>query len=415
MPKVEIPADLQGQFVSKIPSPTAMELSGVTNWGASYMQNAAYFAQFSVSRLYQRADTNIPAIAQKMLQIVPTVQQGAQVWRNADNPAGALADLGDISFAVMEQAMNIIGAVGEAVPVINIVAKVGLAVQRIFWKKWFESIQPQPAPVGLRYDWATDNSVQREMASMISGGNIVEVFLPRVNFRTSGGDIELRKVQDLTVSKDRDWMVIPQGDVLGLGCLPGGMGIPWSWQEFSQWSDFSPGSLSASIVAWGLASGEFGLTKAEKAYIKSEWVLFYGYVAKKADELDAKYDSTGKRTYGRQRNVLLNALRPIKPTPLTLPTDPDEAQKAMEGVGDPMWGTGAHGIGPTMAQAVAVQIDTMKKRAKSVVFREVPPSRKLPPPPSRQSSYKVGQLPSSGGGEMLLLGGAAAATYFFFR
>lgn len=311
MTGLRIPPQLLGAFRSKIPTAEEMRLGGVTDWGAGYIANSATWIQSALARHWSLPDIEIPAGAQGLLDVVPTAVDAVATWQNAEGGA-KLSAIGAGAYAAIDAALSGMKATAGSVPIIGAVAQVGLAAQEIFWTRWLASVQPHPAPPGLKYDRGTDEKVQQDALDLIGSQDVTRAFLPFVDLTASKGEIEFRRVQDLTVEKEREWLVLPQGPALGLGFMPGGLGIPRSWQGLGGvlWSDYAPGSLAASIAAWELATGSLA-PHVDFDRIAAEWFTFWSWIQKAANELDAKYKETGEREFADQRNVLERALRPV--------------------------------------------------------------------------------------------------------
>lgn len=318
-----------------------MRLSGATDWGAAYLANNATWIQVALARHWQKLpELEVPGEAQAFLDTVPLLADAEKTWE-AGELGDKLAAISQGSFAAVDAMLGAMDATFGSIPIIGMVAKIGIAAQRIFWNRWLASVQPQPAPVGLAYDRGTDEKIQQDMLDRIEGGDITGVFRPPVDLNESGGELEFRRVQDLTIEEEREWLVLPQGPTMGLGFMPGGLGAPRSWQGLGGvlWSDYAPGSLSASVAAWELARGTFA-DQVDWSRLAAEWFTFWSWIQKAANDLNAEGTDEAKR----KRNVLLRALRPIS-------LEPGSAGQQLYGTGS--WlGPDQRGAGRSMADVV---------------------------------------------------------------
>lgn len=356
MAKVVIPPDLQGNFNSTIPTQGELEVVGATDWGARFVQNSALWTQFALSRFWFNGNTNISTEAQGLIDLVPGLPDAVATWEAAQLPGNKLSGISQGVYRIIETGLTAIESIPNGyVKIIATVARIGIFVQKAFWNRWYQSIQPQPAPIGLSYNADTDNDVQRQMISLIGGGDPTSMFLPRIDLSSSGGQIDFEKVQDLNSKKGREWKATPTGGSLGLGAMPAGMGIPWAWQGpgAAQWSDFAPGSLQAAILGWALTTGEFR-DEMDWGRVKSEWYTFWSWVQKKANELNEEFKATSDVQTGHKRNVLLRALRPVQ-------------TESGPGVGQQLYGTGGwlgpdgRGEGPHMGDIIIKEVDKAKE------------------------------------------------------
>jgi len=395
---VSIPSRLQGAFRSQVPTAEEMRLSGVTDWGTAYVQNNATWIQFALARHWQLPDVKIPPEAQQFLGLVPGAADALKTWQ-AGEAGDKLAAISQGTYAAIDSMLGAMEATYGSIPLIGAVAKIGIAAQRIFWNRWLASVQPQPAPVGLRYDRTTDEKVQADAVDHIGTGDITPIFLPPVDLNASQGDIEVRLVQDLNRKKGREWLIVPSGPRLGLGFMPAGLGIPRSWQGLGAvlWSDYAPGAMSASLAAWELARGELA-AQTDFGRIAAAWYTWWAWIQKKANELDAEYKASGNNDIGAQRNVLLRGLRPVSLEPQT--------------VGQQLYGTGnwlgdGRGKGRNMGDVVKQRIEADRPggvtgKAKTAIVRGRLPTVK----PRRTNAGRV----IAG---TAVAGGVGAGLYFF--
>lgn len=374
MPRLEIPPRLMGAFMSEIPRPEKLVAVGETEWGSYFLQNAANWAQFGLARVWTQLDVPVPSQAQSLLDLAIPLLDARRSWENAATVGDRLKVISEGSLKVLETIMDNIAGLAGAVPVIGIVARVGISIQTQFWSNWVASrTLPQGAP-GFKYNYDVDQDEQRFMLQAIESGDITSIFLPY----EMPDRLEVRMVQSKRRLDRRDWFVNPRGKPMGLGYLPGGLGnqLGYEGRGPKLFSDYTPGALSASIVAWELARTQLR-PYVDFDLIRSSWVEFFNRIERLGREHAWEIpqdDATQKaielgRIWPTPETTVADALRPIH-----------LADAFYEGTaaGTPKYGLPPGNVldeppgGRTMAQVVADVVDAATAPATAPVVSAVP-------------------------------------------
>jgi len=341
VPEIKIPANLAGAFRSSLPIAEDLRLDGEADWGAMLVDTGARFSQFAVARSWERGIAVVPAGAQGLLDATWSGIDAAQTWSSADGLAklDAIAQGGLAALDIMFDALGVV----EGVPLIGTVAQVGLGIQKAFWGSWIAKHTKPPAPIGMRYDLDSDERFMQDVLAEIETGDLTRIFMPRIE----KPEFSASTVMHPTNNKDRQTLVVPQGEVTGLGVVPGALQIPRMWQGQTgvPWSDYRPGAMAAAQIAWQLALGDLrGRIDVEK--VRRAWGIFWSRVH--ATSTKWREEEKGSQENGWLWRVMDGALHPISLAP-----GPGYALP-MFGVGKPK-AQGGSGV-PSMKQVTDDQL-----------------------------------------------------------
>lgn len=271
MPTVTVPARLAGAFESAVPVAADLAELGQTGLGEFLISDAATWAQTASARLWEQLPQIVPTEGQEILSTVWTARDLAKTYANGEL-GDKLAAISEGGLAVVETLFEAASMV-EAVPIIGMVAKVGITAQRLFWNQWVAKHKEKPPEDGFEYNRDSDVAAQQAILREIEAGDLTGVFLPFVSVE----GWERRRVQDLVKGGKNRWtFVIPTGPSLGVGSVPGTNVIARGWQNAYPWSAYRPGAVNAATVAWQLALGE---TRArylvDAAQLREQWDRFW--------------------------------------------------------------------------------------------------------------------------------------------
>lgn len=367
MAKLDIPPRLLGTFTSRVPTPETQRLLGpeLADWGAAYLENAAEWAQFALARAWtQLPNIRVPKEAQALLEVIPLATDARATWKNATDVAARLETISVASLKVLETVMENIGAVVGAVPIIGAIARVGITIQTTFWSNWVASLQLPRGEPGFRYDYDSDQREQRDMIRQIESGDLTPIFLPTVELE----ELEVRMVQSKRRLDRRDWLVLPVGRRVGMGYLPGALGQQFGWEGRGPQlrSDYSPGALSTSTMAWDFCGGALA-DYVDLELVKLSWVEFFDRLEQlgRAQAWKLPTDSVTQKAISQQKldpspkRVIGDALRPIYRS--------DNVDEAIAR-GTPRYGLPPGNVldeppgGRTIAHVVAETVDVMRQQ-----------------------------------------------------
>lgn len=242
--KIEAPAQLLARWQSRFPAEVDAALE--SEWATTAVQNGAALAQASAARLLDQVPW--PKLQASKVQgflgttwgIADAVQAVA-----AQKGLGKVYAIQDGMMAVMETLAQL-GNIAGAVPIIGMVAQIGLGMQRLFIKKMLakrDEYRETTAPPWV-YDKDSDEAWCAGVLDDVATRDLTDVFSPR----TTPERLVLERVARSATRRMLQWQV--DGQRVGWGVLPGAPLVLRGWQGPFPWSMYRPGAEQLASLLW---------------------------------------------------------------------------------------------------------------------------------------------------------------------
>ncbi len=315
MANVDVPAQLLSDFMNTLPAD--VDAGTEQDWGGQFVTNGTKFLQYSGARAWSDFGALVPQVgpAEELLHGEWSPTDAIRTFQNAQNLGEAIGAVSEGMLDLMEAAAAISGVV-ESIPIIAVVAKVGVAVQNIFWKQWGASRAAKeihPNAPGWFYNKESDQTHQNQMLAAVAAVDWNGIFMPR----TTVEELGILRVPAKTGKKKDEWhQVIVHGDTQGLGVTPGTDLLTHGWESLSPWSSYRPGVTQSAVLLWAQLMGPTRVRyQVNYEVLSKAWLEYWGKLEQIAYGIIPVPVQAGVNLHkddpARAQAVVMSGLRPI--------------------------------------------------------------------------------------------------------
>ena len=247
MALVQIPGRLAGEWSS--PLPPAVDAAMESEWGRAIVGLGVDLAQSTAARVFAAVPVTarVADAASDLLDIAPTVTQLARAIQGRTDPFGAVQASQDAVWKAFESLSRITG-IATSVPVIGMIAQIGLIAQRAFFRSIARKVEDFQAVTDApwSYDRDSDEHWTRLALAEIEARDLTGIFLPR----TTPDRLIMDRVKRYGGSGGYQMRWQVEGQPWGLGAVPGTGIIARGWQRSHPWSRYRPAANMQATLAW---------------------------------------------------------------------------------------------------------------------------------------------------------------------